>query len=686
MRGKVFHPGSHDVAPTPLSPSGAAPKTPKNSSSENKVSKRKKDGVFYTPAYITKYIVENTVGKLCEQKKNELGITEDLFIEKRRNKKQQTALAQTLKIYRDWLLSLKICDPACGSGAFLNAALRFLKAEHALIDEMNAKIYGDALIFQEVDNAILENNLFGVDINDESVEIAKLSLWLHTAQKGRKLSTLNNNIKCGNSLIDDESVAGDKAFNWQKEFPAVFANGGFDVVIGNPPYVFAREKVSEQDKIFYAKNYESAKYQINTYILFMEKSVKLSKTNAFVGLIIPNSWLMVYSGEALRKYYLENVKVDKIINLLGKIFIDAGVETVITILENRKADSSSAIEVLVNNEDKQNFELLTETKQEQLKSNNGYEFKIFANSESNSLINKIKVGCIGLDEIACVKAGLQAYEKGKGIPKQTVEDVKKRPYDFNYKYNEDTYKYLDGANVLRYGINWTGLWLWYGKQLAAPRTFDLFSGEKIIIREITSDYPHCLNATYTDELYLYNRSNIAVVKRNGQNVSLKYILTILDSTLMSFYFKKNTAKAERKLFPKVILNDLRLFPIKNIPLSEQQPFITLADKMLSLNSDLQKSAGKFISRLKDNLKPAKISTALETFYNLEFADFVKELGKQKVRLTLKQQDEWEDYFADYKKKCTSLQEQIAATDNEINTQVYRLYGLTDDEIATVEAI
>ena len=199
-------------------------------------------------SYITKYIVENTVGKLCEQKKNELGITEDLFIEKRRNKKQQTALAQTLKIYRDWLLSLKICDPACGSGAFLNAALRFLKAEHALIDEMNAKIYGDALIFQEVDNAILENNLFGVDINDESVEIAKLSLWLHTAQKGRKLSTLNNNIKCGNSLIDDESVAGDKAFNWQKEFPAVFANGGFDVVIGNPPYVFAREKVSEQDK------------------------------------------------------------------------------------------------------------------------------------------------------------------------------------------------------------------------------------------------------------------------------------------------------------------------------------------------------------------------------------------------------------------------------------------------------
>ena len=100
------------------------------------------------------------------------------------------------------------------------------------------------------EKSILENNLFGVDLNDESVEIAKLSLWLRTAQPNRKLNDLNNNIKCGNSLIDDPEIAGDKAFNWQQEFPQIFAKGGFDVVIGNPPYVRAENIVKEHRQYF----------------------------------------------------------------------------------------------------------------------------------------------------------------------------------------------------------------------------------------------------------------------------------------------------------------------------------------------------------------------------------------------------------------------------------------------------
>lgn len=187
-------------------------------------SKRKKDGVFYTPKYITKYIVDNTVGKLCAEKKTELDIQEAEYEKERKGRQKATLkkLSQKLEDYRKWLLQITICDPACGSGAFLNQALEFLIAEHQYIDELQAKLFGDAMILSEVENAILENNLFGVDINEESVEIAKLSLWLRTAQKGRKLTTLNNNIKCGNSLIDDIEIAGDKAFNWQQEFPEVF--------------------------------------------------------------------------------------------------------------------------------------------------------------------------------------------------------------------------------------------------------------------------------------------------------------------------------------------------------------------------------------------------------------------------------------------------------------------------------
>ena len=201
--------------------------------------KRKKDGVFYTPKYITKYIVNDTIGKLCEEKKAEIGIEEETFAKDRKGRRSDTLkrLDEQLKQYRDWLLQLTICDPACGSGAFLNQALEFLMAEHRYVDELESQLLGYAMVFPDVENHILERNIFGVDINEESVEIARLSLWLRTAKKGRKLTSLSSNIKVGNSLIDDSTVAGELAFDWQEQFPAVFEKGGFDVVIGNPPYL-----------------------------------------------------------------------------------------------------------------------------------------------------------------------------------------------------------------------------------------------------------------------------------------------------------------------------------------------------------------------------------------------------------------------------------------------------------------
>lgn len=202
---------------------------------EKTKTKRKKDGVFYTPKYITKYIVDNTVGKLCTEKKAELKLVDEDYTgafdsalpstplsQQKMSKAKKKGLLDKLAGYRAWLLQLTICDPACGSGAFLNQALEFLIAEHRYVDELQAKLMGDAMILSDIETSILENNIYGVDLNDESVEIAKLSLWLRTAQKGRKLNSLNKNIKCGNSLIDDPAVAGEKAFSWEKEFPDIF--------------------------------------------------------------------------------------------------------------------------------------------------------------------------------------------------------------------------------------------------------------------------------------------------------------------------------------------------------------------------------------------------------------------------------------------------------------------------------
>jgi type I restriction-modification system DNA methylase subunit len=290
-----------------------------------------------------------------------------LFEYKRADKKKQAL--KVFDAYREWILQITIVDPACGSGAFLNSALDFLIAEHKWIDNQQDKIAGSkdhySMGLSNIENTILENNLFGVDINEESVEIAKLSLWLRTAKPHRKLSSLNNNIKCGNSLIDDPAVAGDKAFNWEKEFPQVFGReqkpveiisieknetpdylklikeksveaqlkaeqgialskealeitkqlaeyaekleavsapkakyekkkGGFDVVIGNPPYVNAKgENFLQIEKDFYYNNYQTAIYQIDTYLLFIEKANRLLKPNGLASLIVPMHGLII---------------------------------------------------------------------------------------------------------------------------------------------------------------------------------------------------------------------------------------------------------------------------------------------------------------------------------------------------------------------------------------------------------
>ena len=495
-------------------------------------SKRKKDGVYYTPKYITKYIVDNTLGKLCAEKKTELDINEETYSPSaKRNRNRISALDD----YRSWLLQLTICDPACGSGAFLIQALNFLIKEHHYIDELSASYNKDSLLLSDVKNSILENNLYGVDINQESVEIAKLSLWLNTAESKRKLVSLNNNIKCGNSLIDDIEVAGDRAFNWGKAFPDVFEKGGFDVIIGNPPYVFSRDNISIKLKNYYSQSYVSAEYQVNTYLLFVEQTIKLIRNKANYGLIIPNAWLMVGSAKGLRKLILENCSVNEIVNLTGYSFDGINVETIIILASKIKPiDENNEIKILLSAG--KEFRYSHKRKQVDFKNSEGFEFKVFSNEESLAITKKLIKDSKNLDDLVIIKAGLQAYEKNKGIPKQTIEDVKNRPYDYTFKFDENTHKYLEGKDVGRYTINWGGQYLQYGKQLAAPRTFDLFDGEKIILREITGNFPNCLISSYSSKLYLYNRSNIAIVQRQELNISLKYIVAILNSKLMSYFF------------------------------------------------------------------------------------------------------------------------------------------------------
>ncbi len=295
--------------------------------------KRKKDGVFYTPKYITKYIVDNTVGKLCAEKKAELGIDETEFAKNRKGRKTETLkkLDGQLKQYRQWLLQLTICDPACGSGAFLNQALEFLMAQHRYTDELETQLLGYSFEFPGVEAHILEHNIFGVDINEESVEIARLSLWLRTAKKGRKLTTLSSNLKCGNSLIDDPAVAGPLAFNWHKEFPQVFAKGGFDVVIGNPPYVGEKGNANvfeDLKKIPKWKDYY--RRRSNLYYFFIKHGLSLLVEGGMQSLIIPREFISADWANKVRRDILEKSKISSILDFNDcKVFSDAGTSSLI---------------------------------------------------------------------------------------------------------------------------------------------------------------------------------------------------------------------------------------------------------------------------------------------------------------------------------------------------------------------
>ena len=639
-----------------------------------KTSKRKKDGVFYTPRYITTYIVENTLGKLCTEKKNELGIDENEYgADKRRQKATKKKLIEKLTAYRNWLLSLTICDPACGSGAFLNAALDFLINEHNLIYELNAKIHGAQYdMFESIENSILENNLFGVDINEESVEIAKLALWLRTAKPHRKLNDLNNNIKCGNSLISDPEVAGDKAFDWQNEFPQVFEKGGFDVVIGNPPY---GAKFSSEEIRFYNKNYIYQSYQLDSYLLFTERINYWLKPKGILGYIMPNTWLSLLFANKIRNYVFTEITILSINHYSYFVFEDATVETDIYILQNKLPISDSVFELsIIDKNNKITKRIIEQKTWAELK---GLPVNIYE-TQKVTIIKKKLSKFQELGDLVQIAQGTKPFQKGKGNPPQTEIILKTQPFVSTSKKNDSFIPLLRGSLINRYTNYWNyNYWISYGDWLAEPRYSAKFdSPEKLLIRQ-TSD---SLIATYDNKKFIA-RDNLYVIRDDNQHLSLKGLLALINSKLQTWYYRNVINPEIGKAMAQVKRGHLQQLPITNKDLSILEP---LTDQMLFYNESLQVKRHRFIDRLKENFENIKITGALEKFDEQDFKGFAAELRKQKISLSLRQQDEWEDYFNEYKSECNTLSNQINDTDKIIDKMVYELYGLTEEEIEEVE--
>ncbi len=643
---------------------------------EINTSKRKKDGVFYTPQYITKYIVENTVGKLCLEKKNELDINEETYAPANKRSKEKLLL---LDNYRNWLLGLTICDPACGSGAFLNEALSFLINEHKHIDELSASYNKDSLMLSDVKNSILENNLFGVDINAESIEIAKLSLWLRTAEKGRKLTSLNNNLKCGNSLIDDPEFAGNKAFGWKKEFPEVFAKGGFDVVIGNPPYVDMRSMLTA-DIQFFKKKYNTASNRLNLFGLFVEQSYNIMNNSSEYGMIIHRNLIRSNEYEKCRDLILNRTELNSILSFKNGVF-DAVTGEMTTLTFSKKSIVNLKNEVAIYNFDKKIDNAITPSYINQDVFNNciGKRFNVYLTKNKAKILNKRFKDSIPLGEISFTLQGIIAGDEKKYVSKIKLNDSYEpilRGRDIDRYMSEKPYEFI-------YFVEGT-------KVLTRSRKRENFEfPEKILTQHVSGG----INA-FLDENKRYYMQTINGTIINNKNFNSRYVLANLNSKLIGFYYD-NVFNIGAEFTTAVAIHNLDLIPIKNISLVNQQPFIEKANLMQSLNKELKKISDSFVQLLQSKFNIEKNSKKIQNWHTLEFGNFLKEFEKARKKsskeneteyseLSLNEENKWMQYFNEQKQKAQELKTKIEKTDKEIDQIVYELYGLTKEEIEIVE--
>jgi len=655
--------------------------------------RRKKEGVYYTPKSITKYIVDHTLGKLCREMKKNQQIDDALYMhDAKRSKSTTKELAERLKKYRDWLLELKICDPACGSGAFLNQALEFLIDEHRYVDELQAKLFGDSLIFKDIEKNILENNLFGVDINEESVEIARLSLWLRTAQPNRTLNDLSNNIKVGNSLIDDPDISGDKAFNWFLEFPQVFPHyrkpnkptgysdiepferdyfdefqepafsygtgskgflkHGFDLVIGNPPYGADLSK-SQQDYL----NKKYIQGGSETVISFIKLAhSKLLKISGEFGFIIPKSFTYASNYDAIRKYVLDDIT--KIIDC-KKVWKEVKLEQVILFFSKEHLADKFVSGKLKGN---QFFEI------SELQKSTFSEFGFLLNDISEDELKIARIIRSSNKYLGDISTNSRGGMLQKFISCSGEVSV------------------LGGAEIQRFGI--TGQKGMIHKPQLSNYKNAVIQPNSLLVQNIVAHIENPVDhiqitACLPPEKEFVIVDTINQITFNDQN-SNKIYWCLLNSKLINwFVYRFIFGKAIRTMhFDNAVTNRI---PVPGLmDAVDQSHLILLTDQLLSAHTELMETLEAFTHMLQRKYVVPIISQKLHNWHLLSFNNLLIELNKLKVRLSLKEEAEWEKFFQEEKMKANELYKKTDQLDNEINKLIYRIYGLKEEEIRIIE--
>lgn len=638
---------------------------------DKKKGKRKKDGVFYTPSRITRGIVEKSIGEYLNDKKLELGYEklpeltdESIEIQRGLSAKAEKHLA-FWREYRSKVLSIKVIDPACGSGAFLIAAYDYLKKE---LDEINDRIAdlkgrtqelfdGDEMYDASLENEYLIKCLYGVDLNPESVEISKLSLWLRTLTKDKPLTNLDDNIKSGNSITE---------FDFNEEFSEVFAKGGFDVVIGNPPYV--RQESLKDIKTILEEKYATYIGTADLYCYFYELGIRLLKTGGVLGYITSNKWLRINYGKNIRKMLNEYYIIEIEDHGKVKMFVDAGVDTNIIVVKKINRQNTQ-VKIVLTEENNKTFE----TNQSNF-SEDGYLF----------LDNRLKIVKEKIDNIG-KPLGEWSIEVNRGvltglndaftIDKEKYNELIKK----DRKNKEILVPLLRGQDIRRYEINYKDLYLintHNGYKLSDEKIPEIEIDDYPSIKEYLNEFEPALSKRGDKGKTPYNLRNCAYLEEfNKEKIvygqiskipkfsydlskfilndtafiitgeKLKYLLVMLNSNLIW--------KATMLFYSGIVLssgiklgkNSISKIPII-VPIQEQEEYLTnLADKMLESKEKL-----------------SKLNKLLELAVNDKNYEMQLEL----------------------KEKIEDLNEEILDTDYAIDSYVYDMYGITAEERALIE--
>ncbi|HXG74678.1 MAG TPA: TaqI-like C-terminal specificity domain-containing protein [Candidatus Nitrosotenuis sp.] len=614
------------------------------------ISRRKKEGVYYTPEHITDYICRNTIVPYLS--KSGTNSIPELIEEHMDN------IEELEKKFKE----IKILDPACGSGAFLVKAVDILLEIHKeiqIIKESRGQ-YATGSQFQLTKwnedaeaRIFVENNIYGVDINEESVEITKLSLFLKIASKHRKLSTLKN-IKIGNSLISDTGVD-PRAFDWEKEFPEVLHQkyGGFDIIVGNPPYFNL-----QSDDIL--KNSPDCGILTNGVLnvasLFIKKGLDLLRNDGQLSFIIPKSFLTVDSWIPIRNFVLDYSLV--LVNDVGKQWDEVGLEQTIIVVKKNSRQLKTKILA--------KFNEIDTIPQEFFKKRNA--ILTWLDKQKLKLIEKIETDSDRLENISDMPRGIT---------------VKSSEYFLEKK--SELIQVLGGTNIERYLIKdgnkrKPNRYLKSNDSRISSKK-DIFTKKRIIYQNVASSVPKIVATIEENQLPTDDTVNNLIL--TDDNYSYEYILAILNSSLITFYLRYaiiNNSELTVHL-DKPYLGKIPIRKSKNTSIIDN-----LVTRILTNKAIMNEHNKKFFNRLQEYFPDIIVSKKLETYYEMSFSDFINEIETIHTKIPLKEKDEWEDYFH---KRCSEaskvfgpLKQQL----EELDDMIFKLYGISEKEALLIKSV